>query len=76
MDARAIKRVDVEAARKVTADTMLECVLVPEGILHTTSAVLGPTMSSVGKSKQLSFSPFPSMLQLRKKSGSPNFTFE
>jgi hypothetical protein len=67
MDARTIKRVDVEAARKVTADTSFGA-LIPEGILHTTSAVLGSTMSSVGISKQLPFSPFPSMLQLRNKS--------
>lgn len=64
MDARTIKRVDVEAARKVTADTMPVCALIPEGILHTTSAVLGPTMSLVGISKQLPFSPSPSMLHL------------
>jgi hypothetical protein len=67
MDARTLKRVDVEAARKVTADTSFGA-LIPEGILHKTSAVLGPTMSLVGISKQLPFSPFPSMLQLRNKS--------
>ena len=76
MDVRTIKSVDIEAARKVTADTMPACALIPEGILHTTSSVLDPVLSLVGTSKQLSWSPFSSTLQLRNISGSPNFTSE
>lgn len=76
MDVRTIKRVDIEAARKVTADTMPACALIPEGILHTTLSVLDPVLSLVGISRQLSWSPFSSMLQRRNISGSPNATSE
>ena len=71
-----INRVDNKAKIKVTTDTILAWVFIPEGILHTISPLSSSELILVEVNKQLWLCDVPSMLQHTNKSGGPNLTLE
>jgi hypothetical protein len=53
MHVKTINKVDNKAEIKVTTDTILACVFIPEGILHTISPLSSSASSLVEVNKQL-----------------------